>query len=150
MPGTYSQLLYHVVFSTKGRRALIKPDLQSRIFEYLGGIIRGEGGTPLQIGGMPDHVHLLFRWKTDDSLANLMRNLKCNSSGWIHETMPALEGFSWQEGYAAFTVSPPQKPAVEEYITNQPAHHQGRSFEDELVELLKKHGIDYDPRYLLD
>lgn len=150
MPGTYTRLLYHVVFSTKGRRAMIKPDLQPRIHEYLGGIIRSEGGTALRIGGMPDHVHFLIRWKTDESIASLLRIIKCNSSKWIHETIPGMESFAWQEGYSAFTVSESQKEAVDRYIANQEEHHRGRPFEVELVELLRAHRVDYDPRYVSD
>jgi len=88
MPGTYSRLLYHVVFSTKRRAAMIKSEIQPRVHEYLGGVIRGERGTPFQIGGMPDHVHLLFSWRTDEPIAMLMRKVKAHSSGWIHRTFP--------------------------------------------------------------
>ena len=83
MPGTYSRLLYHVVFSTKGRANLITEALQPRLFDYMGGIIRDERGVALAIGGMPDHVHLLIRWRTDEALSTLMRNLKSHSSRWV-------------------------------------------------------------------
>ena len=105
MPGTYTKLLCHVVFSTKHRARLITPDLQPRLHEYLGGIVRGEQGTALQIGGTGNHVHLLIRWRADESLATLMRNVKGNSSRWVHEAFPGLGSFQWQEGYAAFSVS---------------------------------------------
>jgi REP element-mobilizing transposase RayT len=139
-----------VVFSTKKRAAMIKPDWQPRIHEYLGGIVRGERGVALQIGGMPDHVHLLIRWRTDESLASLMRVLKTNSSKWMHEKLAAMREFAWQEGYAAFTVSASQKDRVAQYIANQERHHGKRSLEEELVEMLRAHGVEYDPRYLWD
>jgi putative transposase len=150
MPGTYSNLLYHVVFSTKGRAAMMKGETQHRIHEYLGGIVRGEGGVAYQIGGMPDHVHILLRWHTDESIATPMRQAKSNSSRWIHETFPMMSAFAWQEGYAAFTVSQSQKDVVARYIANQEEHHRTRSFEQELVELLKAHEIEFDPWYLWD
>lgn len=150
MPGTYTTLLYHIVFSTKGRRLMIKPELRPRIHEYLGGIVRSEGGTALRIGGMPDHIHLLIQWRADESLSTLMRQLKSNSTRWIRETLPGMESFAWQEGYSAFTVSVSQCEAVSRYIANQESHHRGQSFQDELVEMLVAHGVQYDARYLCD
>ncbi|GMU35680.1 MAG: IS200/IS605 family transposase [Planctomycetia bacterium] len=150
MPGTHSKLLYHVVFSTKRRQMMMKADTAPRIHEYLGGIVRSEGGISYAIGGMPDHVHLLFRWRTDESLSNLMRDMKCNSSRWVHETFPDMAAFAWQDGYGAFTVSQSQKDTVERYIANQDANHRGRSFQDEYVNLLKAHQVDYDERFLWD
>lgn len=149
MPGSYTKLLYHIVFSTKGRRALIKPDVQARIHEYMGGIVRGNGGVALQIGGMPDHVHLLVRWRADESVSAMVRLIKSNSSKWIHETISDMQSFAWQEGYSAFTVSESQVDAVRRYIANQEEHHRGRSFGEELVALLAAHSVEYDARYLL-
>jgi REP element-mobilizing transposase RayT len=150
MPGTYSRLLYHVVFSTKGRAAMMKGGTRGRIHEYLGGIIRSEGGVAYQIGGMPDHVHLLLRWRADQSIAALVRQMKSNSSRWIHETFPMMTAFAWQEGYGAFTVSQSQKDTVAAYIANQEAHHQNTPFEEEFVRFLRAHEIEYDPKYLWD
>lgn len=150
MPSTYSNLLYHVVFSTKGRAAMLKAETQHRVHEYIGGIIRGERGIAYQIGGMPDHVHILLRWRTDESIATLLRLIKSNSSRWIHETFPMMASFAWQEGYGAFTVSQSQKDAVAQYIANQEQHHRSKSFQDEYVELLRAHQVEYDPRYLWD
>jgi REP element-mobilizing transposase RayT len=148
MPGTYTKLLYHVVFSTKHRARLITVELQPRLHEYLGGIVRGEKGMAIRIGGTADHVHLLIRWRTDESLATLMRNVKSHSSLWVHQTFPQMQEFRWQEGYGAFTVSQSQAEAVDRYIQNQVQHHRERSFEEEFIELLKVHGIEYDERYL--
>ena len=150
MPGTYTKLLYHIVFSTKRRTRLITSELQPRLHEYLGGIVRGQKGVAHQIGGTLDHVHLLIRWRTDESLATLMRNLKSHSSRWVHQTSQELRSFQWQEGYGAFTVSESQSEAVNKYILNQEAHYHRKTFEEEFVELLRAHGIDYEERYLWD
>lgn len=150
MSGTYSKLLFHVVFSTKRRARLITAELQPRLYEYMGGIVRGEHGTALHIGGTPDHVHVLLRWRTDEPLATLMRNLKSRSSLWVHQTFPLMQSFQWQEGYGAFTVSESQAESVGRYIQDQARHHRERSFKEEFVDLLKAHCIEYDERYLWD
>ena len=150
MPGTYSRLLYHVVFSTKRRTQTITESLRPRLYDYMGGIIRSERGVSYEIGGTADHVHLLFRWRTDESLAALMRNVKSHSSRWVHQTFPTMGAFQWQEGYAAFSVSESQREAVANYIRNQAEHHRSLTFEDELVRLLEAHNIEYDARYLWD
>jgi REP element-mobilizing transposase RayT len=143
-------LLYHIVFSTKNRANLIASDLQPRLYDYLGGIVRGERGTAHEIGGVADHVHLLIQWRTDETLATLLRRLKANSSRWVHAEFPTMRGFPWQEGYAAFTVSPSQFEPVQRYIRNQATHHRQRGFVEELRALLDAHGIEYDERYLQD
>ncbi len=150
MPSTWSQILLHIVFSTKGREPLITPDIQDRLYAYAGGIVRSLGGSLYAIGGMPDHAHLLVRWKTDDSIANLMRQLKSRSTVWVHDTFPDHPQFKWQEGYGVFSVSPSNKERVERYILNQEQHHAGRDFKRELIELLRAHGVEYDERYMWD
>jgi len=148
MPGTYSKLLFHIVFSTKHRAQLICNDVRPRLHEYLGGIVRNENGVAQAIGGTSDHMHVLLGWRTDESLATLMRNLKANSTKWVHHTFPAMKAFRWQECYAAFTVSASRAESVVSYIQNQERHHKTMSFENELAELLKAHGVEYDERYL--
>jgi REP element-mobilizing transposase RayT len=150
MASTYTNLLYHVVFSTKDRIPLIQPDLQERLYEYMGGIIRGEGGVLLQIGGVPDHVHLLTKLKADTAVAVLLRLLKSNSSKWVNEERLIPGRFGWQTGYAAFTVSESQAAKVRNYIRTQESHHAKVSFKEELIALLKKHRIEYDERYIFD
>ena len=150
MLGTFTQLLYHVVFATKHRANLITTELQPRLYEYLAGVIRGERGKAHEIGGYADHVHLLLKWRTDESLATLMRHVKANSSRWVHAEFPSQRSFAWQEGYAAFTVSPSQLETVSSYIQNQAAHHRQRGFVEELQALLEAHGIEYDERHLYD
>ncbi len=149
MAGTFTRLLYHIVFSTKRRANLIAVEFQPRLHEYLGGVVRSERGVAHEIGGVADHVHLLIQWRTDEALATLMRRLKANSSRWLHAEFPAMHGFAWQEGYAAFTVSPSQFDTVRQYVRNQAAHHRQRGFVEELRVLLEAHGIEYDERHLL-
>lgn len=148
MPGSYTRLLYHVVFSTKTRAQWIKPEIEPRLHQYLGGFVRAEGGCARRVGGIADHVHLLVRWRADEALAKLMRKLKGESSRWLHNTFPTARDFGWQEGYAAFTVSPSQFDRVDRYIARQREHHRRESFETELRRLLRAHGIDFDERYV--
>lgn len=103
----------------------------------------------LEIGGMPDHVHILARFKADASVAEMIRKIKSPSSKWMNERPDARERFEWQGGYGAFSVSESRLPAVRKYIQNQKEHHARISFRDELIALLKAHGIQYDERYLL-
>lgn len=150
MPGTFSNLLYHIVFSTSGREPSITPDIQPRLYRFIGGIVRAEHGVLYTIGGMPDHVHLLVRWRTDESAAYLLRNVKARSSRWVHQTFPGSRSFAWQEGYSIFSVSQSQKPKVERYIATQEQHHRRRDFKKELIALLDAHEVVYDARYVFD
>ena len=147
MASTYLSLHYHLVFGTRHREASISPQWRSRLHEYLGGTISGLGGFPQGIGGVADHVHLLVGLKATHCLADVLRELKKASSVWVHETI-SLPSFAWQEGYAAFTVSATACEAVRTYIAHQDQHHRVKSFREELVEMLNKSGIDYDPKYL--
>jgi REP element-mobilizing transposase RayT len=149
MPNTYTNLLYHIVFSTKDRRPLITPNLQEELYKYIGGIIRGEGGAQLEIGGVADHVHILAKFKPAISVSDMLNKIKANSSKWVHEDKGALD-FGWQVGYAAFTVSESQVEHVRKYIRNQEEHHRRQSYQEEFIALLERHGVDYDPRYLWD
>ena len=147
MPSTYLSLQYHLVFGTKDRMPLIEAAWRLRLHEYLGGTIRGLGGFPEEVGGVADHVHLLVGLKATHCLADVMRELKKASSVWVHEELGIL-GFGWQEGYAAFTVSATAREAVRSYIANQEEHHRVRSFREEVVQMLEKAGITYDPKFL--
>ena len=148
MPHSYCNLIYHLVFATKGRRAWLDNEIRPRINEYLGGAIRDEGGTALIVNGTSDHVHLLVSLRQDKAISDVLRDIKANSSGWIHRTFPKAAEFSWQAGYAAFTVSASQVEKARQYIARQEEHHRQRSFEEEFVELLKAHGVEFDERYL--
>ncbi|OQZ07085.1 MAG: transposase [Planctomycetes bacterium UTPLA1] len=144
MPTAYTQNYYHLVFSTKGRSNYIKSELEPRLYAFIGGIVRDLRCQLLGINGMPDHVHLLIRYRADLSISDLVRHIKGRSSKWIHETFPAYADFSWQEGYGGFTVSRSAVPEVEAYIARQKDHHQRQSFNDEFLELLRRHGIEFD------
>jgi REP element-mobilizing transposase RayT len=148
MPGTHSSLYLHLVCGTHGREPLFTADLRPRAFEFMGGIVRGERGVLMAAGGVDDHFHLLVSWRTDGTIADLMREVKSRSSRWLHQTFAHLRGFAWQEGYAAFTVSRSQVGVVDRYIRGQEEHHRTRTFMEELVLLLEAHGVEYDPRYL--
>ena len=150
MPGTYSQILLHIVFSTKQRSTHITPRLQDRLYDYIGGIVRAEKGTLYAIGGMPDHVHLLLRWRTDRAIADLMRTVKARSSLWVHQTFRDSAAFAWQEGYAVFSVSKSAEAHVKRYIDDQREHHGKRDFKQELLALLRAHGVKFEERYVFD
>ena len=150
MPGTYSQILLHIVFSTKHRQSWLAPDIAERLFPYMGGIVRAERGTLYAIGGIEDHVHMYLRWRTDESISNLMRTIKARSSLWIHQTWPALKAFARQDGYAVFSVSKSQERAVKQYIASQHEHHQKEDFKSELLRLLRKHEIEFDEQYVFE
>ena len=148
MPSSYTCLRYHLIWSTKHRQPLISEDIRDRLFQYIGGIIRDDGGKLLAAGGMPDHVHLLADIGKQQSVVDAVRDIKANSSGWIHKTFPQYQSFAWQTGYGAFTVSYSSVEAVKNYIANQAEHHRQRTFQEEFVEFLQRHGIEYDDRYL--
>jgi putative transposase len=150
MPQSYTCLHYHLVFSTKNRVPAITSTLQPRLWEYLGGIVRGEGGIPIQIGGTADHVHLVVTLRQQPGVADFLRQLKAVSSGWVHDNFPEANDFWWQTGYGAFTVSHSAIDSVKAYIANQEEHHKGRTFQDEFRTLLIKHGIEFNEQYLWD
>lgn len=146
MPSTYTSLHFHIVFSTKERFPLIIKDWRERLHSYLGGIVKGLDGVPLAIGGIEDHVHLLVGLKSKHRLDYFLRDLKADSSAWVHRELK--KKFEWQKGYAAFTVSPSSIEGVKRYILNQEKHHAKKTFKEELIELLEVSGIEYDEKYL--
>jgi len=148
MGHTYSNILVHIVFSTKERLQLITSDIRSDLHSYMGGIAKEIQATPLQIGGVKDHVHLLLKISHASSVAELVRTIKTNSSRWLHEKSRAYSLFAWQEGYGVFSVSESKASAVISYIAGQEEHHKKVSFQDELLEFLKANKIDYDERYI--
>jgi putative transposase len=148
MAQSYAALYCHIIFSTKHREPLISRELQPRLLVYMGGVLRDEGNTLLAAGGMPDHVHLLASLSRQTSVAETVRLVKADSSGWVHKTYPALSGFAWQNGYGAFSVSGSCLPAVKLYLAGQEEHHRICTFQAEFVEFLRKHEIEYDECYL--
>jgi REP element-mobilizing transposase RayT len=148
MPHTATNLLVHLIFSTKQRCPLIKPDFERDLHAYLGGIIREIGGAALCINGTADHVHLLVQVPATLSVADMARLIKTNSSRWVHERWPQHRHFAWQTGYGAFSVSESGINAVRDYVARQPEHHRSRSFQEEFRTFLRKNGITFDERYL--
>jgi REP-associated tyrosine transposase len=141
MASTFTNLLFHVVFSTKNRLPVIQESLREPLYEYMGGIIRSEGEALLEIGGVPDHVHLLVKSKADIAISDFVGHIKAGSSKWHNGKNPRANRFEWQVGYGAFSVSESQVSKVRKYIQTQEAHHAKVSFKDELITLLKKHGV---------
>jgi putative transposase len=143
MPSSWTQNFYHAVFSTRQRRAMIKPGSEPRVHAFIGGILRDLGCTVIAINGMPDHVHLLARYPARLAHADMLRHVKSRSSAWIRETLPLMKDFAWQEGYGGFTVSKSAVDTVAEYIRRQKEHHGRLSFEQEFLELLRRHGVEF-------
>jgi len=144
----YTKLIYHIVFSTKERRPFLRDEALSEMCAYLGGALRDQNVHPVVVGGMPDHLHLAVIGGQTTRLSDLMREVKANSSRWIHGRFPGLKAFGWQDSYSAFSVSASVLPDVVQYIRGQEVHHQKLTFQEELVALLTRHGVDYDPRYI--
>ena len=148
MPQSFVCMTCHVIFSTKNREPLITAEVATRLYEYIGGTARETGNRLLAAGGMPDHVHLVVSLGKQETVADTVRNIKSNSSRWIHETFANLRGFAWQTGYGAFSVSLSNVDDVKRYIANQHEHHRVRTFQEEFIALLKRHNIEYDERYI--
>jgi putative transposase len=145
MPHTYAQNVLHLVFSTKDRAKLIPKELQPRMWAYAAGICKNHEILVHAIGGMDDHIHLLIQIPPSLSLSNAVNAIKSNSSRWAGEQG---HKFAWQQGYAAFSVSASLIPTVVQYIQNQESHHKKMSFDAEFLALLKKHGVEFDPKFV--
>lgn len=124
--------------------------MREALYPYVGGVVRNKGGGLIRIGGVADHLHLVVRLRPDIALSDMVRLVKANSSKWVNERQEGGGRFAWQAGYGAFTVSPSQLPALTEYVECQEEHHRVRPFREEYVAILKKHGVEYDERYLFD
>jgi len=146
MSHTYAQNTLHVVFSTKERRRTISPELQPRLHAYVAGICKKCGMIVHAVNGMEEHIHLLIQLPPTLSLSDGVLAIKSNSSRWARDQG---QKFAWQEGYAAFSVSASNTPAVIRYIQKQKTHHKKMTFDAEFLALLKKHRIEFDPKYVL-
>jgi REP element-mobilizing transposase RayT len=147
MPSTHVSLHYHLVFSTKNREPWFTPEWRPRVHDFLGGILRAEGGFVHAVGGVADHVHILTGLKATHCLADVMQRLKSVSSKWVHEEM-RMATFAWQEGYGAFTVSASSLEKVHTYVSKQEEHHRVKTFQEEYLEMLERGLVQYDDRYL--
>ena len=147
---TYTNLLFHVIYSTKYRKPTVRPDWQDDLYGYIGGIVRDQKGTLLKIDGVEDHVHWLAKLSPTIAISDVLRTIKANSSKWINERPDVTQKFEWQSGYAAFSVSESQMTAVAHYIANQAEHHRKKTFEEEFLAILSKHNIEFDTRYVFE
>ena len=141
------RIAVHAIFSTKERKKLIPQNEIQNLWAYMGGIARNTRVGLIIAGGMRDHAHLLFELPAKADVADVVMTFKSNSSRWMRERH---RDFAWQAGYGAFSVSPSQIGIVKKYITNQAEHHKKRDFKEEFLIMLKKAGVDYDPRYIFD
>jgi len=145
----HQQLLYHIVFSTKERRPLLQDDqFRENVWAYMAGVVRNLEGFAIRIGGYHDHAHLLVRIPAKVAVSDFVGKLKANTSKHINESRDAGMKFHWQDGYGAFTVSPSQQHIVVAYIDRQVEHHRKQSFQEEFLQILKRHEVDYDPKYI--
>ena len=145
---TYVSCLVHCVFSTKGRRNMIAEDIQDRLWSYMGGIAREHGMKALAVGGTADHAHVLLSMSSTLSIAKAVQLIKGGSSKWLHDEIPVMRDFAWQEGYGAFSIGVSQLDDTVAYIRGQRERHGATTFEEEYTAFLTKHGIEFDRRYV--
>jgi len=148
MAQTLVSLLVHIIFSTKNRANLITPAIEPELYKYISGTLRNMESPCLKIGGTANHLHLLVSQSKNIALAFLLEELKKSSSKWIKHQDASFRSFQWQEGYGAFTIGQSNVAALKRYIELQKNHHRRRSFEEELLGLLKKYGVEYDEQYI--
>jgi REP element-mobilizing transposase RayT len=150
MPQSLSKIILHAIFSTRNREPWLDSDVRPRVHAYLATICRDLGTELVRVGGVADHVHIVATLPRTLSQAQFIEQIKKVSSKWIKAVDVRYRGFFWQRGYGAFSVSPSQLSPVLEYINKQQEHHRTRTFEEEYCELLRKHGLDFDERYVWD
>jgi putative transposase len=150
MSQSLSKVILHLVFSTKNREPWLDLDVRPRMHAYLATVCREIGAELVGVGGVADHVHIVTTLPRTISQAEFVEHLKKTSSKWIKAREARYRGFFWQRGYAAFSVSPSQLKAVLKYIGEQPEHHRTRTFQEEYRELLRKHAVEFDERFVWD
>ena len=150
MAQSLSKVIVHIVFSTKDREPLLDAKIRPRVHAYLASICRDLGGDVPGVGGVADHVHIITTLPRTISQSDLIEQIKKMSSKWIKTADPAYRGFFWQRGYSAFSVSPSQLDVVLKYVETQQDHHRTRSFQEEYRELLRKHSVQFDEKYIWD
>ena len=148
MANTYTQIHVHFIFAVKFRQGLIQKEWKNRLYQYIIAIVKNNGHKMLIINGMPDHVHLLIGLRPEQSISDLMKDVKSNSSRWINEQNFIKGKFAWQEGYGAFTYSKSQLPRLISYIENQEEHHRKKTFQEEYLKILEEQKVEYNPQYL--
>lgn len=148
MPNTYTQLYIQFVFAVKNRISLISPEWEEELYKYITGIVKNHKHKMIAINGMPDHLHIFIGLHTTQSIAEIMRIVKGESSEWINTKGYVKGKFAWQEGYGAFSYSRSHLEKVCSYIMNQKEHHRKKTFQEEYMELLEKFSVEYDKRYI--
>jgi len=148
MANTFTQIHIHAVFAVQNRMSLINKSWQERLYKYIISIMQKHGHKVLSIGGMPDHVHILFGFRPTQALSNLIQEVKRDSSEWINQNRFVMGRFSWQEGYGAFSYSKSHVSRVANYIEKQEEHHKKKTFLDEYKKILKDFDLEYDERYI--
>ena len=150
MSHSYTSLAYHLVFATKHRQPFITQRIRKRLFEYMGSVIQRIGGRHIITNGPYDHAHQLCFLPPSITVAEAVMKVKSYSSGWVHRTYPEMKGFGWQIGYGAFSVGRREIGTIRNYIARQLEHHNVQSIEDEIMDLLKEHDVEWDDRHLFD
>ena len=150
MPQSLSRVVIHLIFSTKDRHPWLGPEVRPRMHAYLATVCRDLGGEAHRVGGMADHVHIVTTLPRTISQAELVEKAKTSSSAWIKTLGSGYAQFHWQRGYGAFSVSPSQLPEVVRYVENQDEHHRTRTFQEEFREVLRRHNLPFDERYVWD
>ena len=148
MSHSYISSYHHCVFSTKNRENHITDPIRKRLWSYMGGIAKENRIKALAIGGVEDHVHLLLSFPSTIPISEALQRIKGGSSKWVHEEFPDRRGFAWQEGYGAFSIGVSQIDVTKQYIRNQHEHHRRKTFEEEYIEFLDRHEIEYDRQYV--
>jgi REP element-mobilizing transposase RayT len=150
MPRSWTKNYYHIVFSTKRREQTVSPEIEARLYPFVGGILKDLRCVTLAINGMPDHLHALVRYPPDLSHSDMLQNVKGRSSKWLGETFPRASWRGWQEGFGGFTVSQSLVSRVEDYIHRQKEHHLRQTYEQEVIELHRLHDMEFVAEDVLD
>jgi len=150
MPGTFSQVYIQMVFAVRGRENLINRKWGTELHKYISGIIKGKNQKPIIVNGMPDHIHAFVGLRPAMSIADLIRDVKNNSTNFINKSKFVKGKFEWQEGYGSFSYSHSHISNVYDYILNQEKHHAKKTFKEEYLEFMKKFEIEYDDKYLFE
>jgi REP element-mobilizing transposase RayT len=150
MPQSLARILVHLIFSTKNREPFLNVDLRAELHPYLSAVLNHDGCPAIEVGGVEDHVHLLFGLSRTLTIAQVVENVKTSSSKWIKVKDASLSHFYWQAGYGAFSVSQSNAAAVIRYIQNQAEHHRRESFQDEFRKFLQRYQIPYDEKHVWD
>jgi len=148
MAQSLSNVLVHLVFSTKNRHPWIRAEVRSELHRYLAGVCRKQGCPPLDVGGTGDHVHILFSLSRTLTVSRLDEEVKTSSSKWIKTKGPEYADFAWQGGYGAFSIGQSGVPAARAYIAGQEEHHKKLTFQEEFRAFLRKYGVEFDERYV--